>query len=291
MHDDEQVATAAQVARLVAAQFPHWAHLPVAEVDEFGTDHRLFRLGDDLVARMPRAPWATDQARSDARWLAHLAPYLPVAVPTPLAVGEPGEGYPWPWSVVPWLPGRPPVAYETAGLADQLARFVRALHAVPDPGVPPATGTSRGAPVARLDEPIRALIASLAGELDAPAVTAAWEHAVTAPAWDDDPVVLHGDLGPGNLLVEGGRLTAVIDWGALAAGDPAVDLTPAWTLLSAGERERFRDAVGYDDATWRRAAGWALAPALTGIPYYRETMPAFAERGRRTIRHVLASLP
>lgn len=292
MHADEHVSTADQVARLVAAQLPQWGHLPVAPVAEFGTDHCLFRLGDELLVRMPRAAWAVGQAASDAAWLARLAPYLPVDVPAPVALGHPGEGFPWAWSVVPWLPGRPPTAYDEgrAHLADDLATFVRALQAAPTDGGPVAQPGTRGGPLAAWDDAVRSAIVACGSRIDPVAVTEAWEHCVAAPAWDRPGVWIHGDLMVGNLLVSDDRLTAVIDFGSLGVGDPAPDLLPAWCVLAPSDRERFRDLVGCDDDTWRRSRGWALGPALTGIPYYWDSVPAFAERGLRTIDVVLADL-
>ncbi len=296
MHDDEQVATADQVARLVARQLPQWSHLKVTPVDAFGTDHCLFRIGEDLVARMPRAPWAVDQAESDARWLPVLGSHLPVDVPAPLALGEPGEGYPWPWSVVPWLPGSNPVAYDPARahLADELAGFVRALHGVDTTGGPRKVDGQRGAPLGDWDDAVRDAIVACGDRVDAAAVTRAWDDAVSAPAWSQQPVWIHGDLLCGNLLVDGStgsdRLSAVIDFGALGVGDPAPDLQPAWCVLPPSARQDFRDVVDYDDDTWRRGRGWALGPALTGIPYYWDTVPAFAQRGLATIEQVLADL-
>ncbi len=297
------VATADQVRRLLAAQHPQWAHLTVTPVDDFGTDHVLFRLGDgsgdDLVARMPRAPWAVEQAASDARWLPVLAPYLPVATPVPLAQGEPGEGYPWPWSVVPWLPGAPPVAGDPAlvGLGADLAAYVVALRSVDTSGAPRKTDGARGAPVREWDEAVREAIEACGDRIDRAAVSEAWDDCVAAPDWPHDPVWLHGDLLPGNLLVSGDgegeqarRLSAVIDYGALGVGDPAPDLQPYWTVLPPGERDAFREGVDLDQDTWRRGRGWALGPALTGIPYYWESVPAFAQRGLRTIAEVLADL-
>lgn len=292
MHANEFVATAEQVARLVATQHSQWAGLPVVPVTDFGTDHCLFRVGDGLVARMPRAEWAVDQAASDAAWLPVLAPHLPVAVPAPLAPGAPGEGFPWPWSIAPWLPGTTPTAYDEsrAHLADDLAAFVRALHVVPTDGGPVKPPGTRGAPLADWDEAVREAIVACGSRIDQVAVTAAWDDCLHAPLWGGPGVWIHGDLMVGNLLVTGARLSAVIDFGALGIGDPAPDLLPAWCVLPPSARSRFRDLVGYDDATWRRSRGWALGPALTGIPYYWDTVPAFAERGLRTIEVVLADL-
>ncbi|MCW2815567.1 MAG: hypothetical protein JWN84_3022 [Nocardioides sp.] len=294
MHDGEVVATAEQVRRLLAAQHPRWADLPITPVDDFGTDHVLFRLGDDLVARMPRAPWAVDQAASDARWLPVLAPHLPVAVPAPVATGEPGDGYPWPWSIAPWLPGRTPTAYDEGlvGLGADLGAFVRALHAVDATDGPLKPTGTRGAPVRDWDDAVREAIDACGDRVDRVAVSAAWDDVLAAPDWPHDPVWLHGDLLPGNLLVDGPdqRISAVIDFGALGTGDPAPDLQPCWAVLPPGERAAFREQVDLDDDTWRRGRGWALGPALTGIPYYWNTVPAFSRRGLRTVREVLADL-
>ena len=138
------------------------------------------------------------------------------------------------------------------------------------------------------DESIRATIAKLAGLLDIEAVTAAWEAALQAPVWDGLPVWIHGDLHPGNLLVEGGRLSAVIDFGGLGVGDPACDWMVAWYLLEASARNVFRAALQIDDATWARGRGWALWMATGGVTYYSTTSPAFSDMARHAIEEVLA---
>ncbi|MCW2765875.1 MAG: hypothetical protein JWO11_1834 [Nocardioides sp.] len=292
MHADQVEVPEALVRRLVDTQFPQWAGHALRRVAEFGTDHRLFRLGDDLLVRMPIYGGSADQALSDATWLPVLAPHLPVAVPSPVALGEPVAGYPFPWSVVPWLRGENPTS-DNAGpheLAADLAGFVAALHDVDPTGGPVKTDGARGTPIRGWDEAVREAIDLAGDRIDRAAVTVAWEDCLAAPDWPGEPVWIHGDLLAGNLLVHDGRLSAVIDFGALGLGDPAPDLQPAWTVLPAEVREEFRAGVGYDDDTWRRGRGWALAPALTGIPYYWETVPAFAERGLRTVAAVLADL-
>ena len=290
LHQDQLDTSVELVRRLLADQFPEWSDLPVAEVAAHGTDHHLYRLGDDLVARLPIIAWAADQARSDATWLPRLAPYLPTVVPAPLALGAPGAGYPWPWTVVPWLPGETPTPgnADPVTLARDLASFTRALHAVDPTGGPEKTGTSRGAPLSRLDEGVRRTVAAserLGGLGER--VLAVWEDAVSAPAWPGPPTWLHGDLMAGNLLVRDGRLSAVIDWGALGVGDPAPDLCPAWWLFEGEAREVWRESAGLDDAAWRRARGWIIAPSVSGIDYYAETFPAMAEVGRRTLEAVV----
>jgi len=297
MHEGEIRATVGQVRRLVDTQCPQWSDLPVTPLpdDLEGTDHVLFRIGDDFVARLPKIAWALDQADSDARWLPRLAPHLPVRIPVPLHVGEPGHGYPWRWTVVAWIAGATPprLGVDDVSLARELAAFVRALHAVDPAGGPVKPPGSRGSALGHADDGVRQALLRLAEHddgFDLSAAESAWEACLAAPEWDRDPVWLHGDLQPGNLILNGARLAGVIDFGALGVGDPAPDLAPAlWTFTGAA-RETYRVAVGYDNATWRRACGWALAPSLTGIDYYRHSFPRMAEHGRRMIRAVIAEL-
>jgi len=256
VHADEVPTSVDLVERLVADQFPVWRDLPVSRVTEFGTDHALYRIGDELVARLPIIGWSVDQVESDRRWLPVLAPRLPVAVPAPVAVGEPGHGYPWPWLVVPWLEGETPTDTNTdwLDLADDLAAFVTALRGIDTSGGPLKTDGARGVPLATVDASVREWIPRL-DDLDHARVLAAWEDAVTAPPWDGPPTWMHADLMAGNLLVRDRRLAAVIDFGGLGLGDPAPDLIAAWVLFSSAARDRFRDAVQADDAMWRRGRG------------------------------------
>ncbi|HEX5598987.1 MAG TPA: aminoglycoside phosphotransferase family protein [Micromonosporaceae bacterium] len=297
IHDDEIRATAGQVRRLVAAQCPQWANLPVTPLpDELeGTDHVLFRIGNELVARMPKIAGAVDQADSDARWLPLLAAHLPVRIPVPLHVGEPGAGYPWRWTVVPWIVGSTPsrLGCDDLLLARDVAAFVRALQGVDSTGGPLKPPGSRGSALLHVDEGVRRVLPRLAeydDGFDVTAAEAAWDACLAAPVWDRDPVWIHGDLQPGNLVTDHGRLAAVIDFGALGVGDPAPDVAAALWTFTGSARDAYREAIEYDDATWRRACGWALAPSLTGIDYYRHTFPRMAEHGRRTVRAVIAEL-
>jgi aminoglycoside phosphotransferase (APT) family kinase protein len=290
MHADELHTDATLVRRLVAAQFPQWADLPIERVPSSGTDNALYRLGDDMVVRLPRIHWAVGGVEKDFRWLPRLARLLPVSIPVPLARGAPAEGYPWTWGVYPWLEGENPVVDgigDVEALTSDLARFVSALHGLDLGGGPPAR---RGKPLAEVqDEDARAALAELraTGSIDVDAATEAWEQALEVPPWAGPPVWVHGDLLGGNLLVRGGRLTGVIDWSGVGVGDPACDLVPAWDLIPRRLRSAFRAAVGVDDATWARGRGWALSVGLIALPYYKDTNPAFAAVARRLIDEAL----
>ncbi|MEU7426032.1 aminoglycoside phosphotransferase family protein [Streptomyces sp. NPDC040750] len=288
MHADEPDLDVPLVRRLIARRFPRWAGLPVRRLASSGTENAMFRLGADLVVRLPRRPGAVADVARELHWLPRLGPLLPVAVPEPLGLGEPDEDFPWPWAVYRWLEGRNPVAgavAEPEGLAGDLGAFVRALRRIAPRGGPPGY---RGGPLADRDGPTRAAVAELGGRVDAGAVTDLWRRALGAPAHAGPPVWAHGDLTPGNVLVDGGRLTAVIDFGTAGVGDPAVDLVVAWNLLPAAARQTFRKAVGADDAQWARGRGWALSIALVALPYYWDTNPALAENSRHVIAEILA---
>jgi aminoglycoside phosphotransferase (APT) family kinase protein len=288
MHAGEVDTDASLVKRLLAAQFPRWADLPVHRVASTGTVNAMYRLGDDMVVRLPRLGRYAGDVDREHRWLPRLAPHLPVAIPVPLARGAPGEGYPFPWSVYRWLAGENPTAGRLAdpsSLAGDLAEFVIAMRRIGRADAPPAS--FRG-PLAAHDAGVRAAIRESCGLLDAAAVTAAWEAALRVPEWSGPPVWVHADLMPGNLLVAAGRLVAVIDFSAAGVGDPACDLMVAWNLLPAGARDDFRAAVRVDEATWARGRGLALLKALQALPYYRHTNPAFADNAYYVIRAVLA---
>ncbi|MFF5707270.1 aminoglycoside phosphotransferase family protein [Streptomyces sp. NPDC012794] len=281
------------VERLIAAQFPQWAGLPVRKVTSAGTDHAMYRLGEDMTVRLPRIPDAEGQVAAEQRWLPHLAPHLPLEVPEPLGHGAPGEGYGSAWSVYRWLDGenlydRPLTGSGLQDAAAALGRFLAALHRVGTAGAP---RSFRGGPVDTADDEVRAAIRDLGadGTHDAGAATAAWEAAVRAPGWRGAPVWLHGDLLPGNLLGRRGRLAAVIDFGLVGVGDPACDLMAAWTLLTAETRDAFREAAGVDDATWARGRGWALRFGLTAEHYYRGGLnPVLARTGHRAAAEAIA---
>lgn len=292
MHEGELRTDTALVARLLASQFPHWARLPIAPLAAAGTDNALYRLGGEMVMRLPRIHGAVGQAEKEHRWLPLLAPHLPLAIPQPLALGVPGEGFPWPWSVHRWLAGENPTIDRLAdpvAAATTLAGFVTALWRIDSTGEPPrgAPISSRGVALATRDVETRAAIAACACTIDVAATTAAWEAALGAAAYTGAPRWLHGDLHAGNLLAVRGRLSAAIDFGCLGVGDPASDLMVAWNLFSAPARAAFRATLPVDDATWARGRGWALSVALIALPYYQHSNPALAGIARHAIAEVL----
>ncbi|MFE5557039.1 aminoglycoside phosphotransferase family protein [Streptomyces sp. NPDC056544] len=291
MHPDAHPVDEDLVRRLIAGQFPRWAALTVERLPSGGTVNGMYRLGDGMVVRLPMLAGGAEDVPMEQEWLPRLAPWLPTAVPEVLGAGEPAQGYPWSWSVYRWLAGENPEAgavQEPVALARDLAAFVAAMRSITLPGAPKAY---RGGPLASLDAATRAAIEQLRGiraeGVDCDAVAAVWEDALRAPEWNGPPVWLHADLMPGNLLVDGGRLTSVIDFGCAGVGDPACDLFPAWNLLPAGARTVFREELGVDDATWRRGRGRTLSQALIALPYYRTTNAAMAANARHVIRAVL----
>jgi aminoglycoside phosphotransferase (APT) family kinase protein len=285
MHQDEVGVTADLVRRLVADQFPEWSELPVEPVASSGTDNALFRLGTDLVARLPRIHWAVDDVAKEQRWLPRIAPRVPLRVPVPVAMGTPDFGFPHAWSLYEWMPGHNPIAADVdEAFIEDLADFVIALHGI-DLDEPPVG--SRSVTLVSRDEGTRAALAECEGLVDVPAVKAVWSHLMANAISDYTPVLLHADLTAGNLLVEGGRLTAVIDFGAMTYGDPAVEVLTAWELFDPAQRETYRTILGVDEVTWRRGAAWALSISLVALPYYVNTAPAIATRSRTVIAEVL----
>jgi aminoglycoside phosphotransferase (APT) family kinase protein len=289
MHADEVATDPALVRRLLAGQFPAWSDLPITLVDSYGTDHDIYRLGEHLAARLPRIGWATRQAAIEARWLPLLAAQLPLAVPVPVGLGEPAEGYPFVWSVHEWLPGAD--ANGTIADLDQaavdLAGFVRALRAVDTNGAHQRPPGGRGGPHSENDETIRRCVAGLGDRVDGPAVLRSWQESLDVGPWEGAEVWVHGDLLPGNLLVVAGRLSAVIDFGGLNVGDPSCDLQPAWNVFAGESRHRFRAELAVDDASWLRGRGWALAQAITALPYYWGTNPGMVRQASHALAEVL----
>lgn len=279
------------VRRLIAAQFPQWRDLPVSPVAVDGWDNRTYHLGDDLTVRLPTHQSYTPAVEKEIRWLPVLAPALPVPVPEIVAVGEPGEGYPFRWSVRRWLDGETAAAEripDMCAFARDVAEFVLALQRVDATGGP-AAGTHsfyRGCAPSHYDDETRRALETLHSRVDTDLATEVWDAALRAE-WRGAPVWFHGDVASGNLLVEDGRLAAVIDFGTSGVGDPACDLVIAWTFFSGESREVFRRTVGQDDATWARGRGWALWKSLIVLADVIDRDEGLAELNRRIIDAVL----
>jgi len=289
MHEGEVAIDEETVGRLVAAQFPHLAHLPIIAVQSMGTVNAIYRLGDRFCARLPRvAAWAKSVER-EVEWLPKLAPHLSMRIPEPVALGRPASIYPVSWAIYQWIEGCPyseELVHDERAAARELARFVTELRRI-DPAGAPRAGRR---PLHDLDAETRRAIESLRGEIDVAAAAAAWSIALEAPAWDGVPVWIHTDLLRPNLLVDDGRLYAVIDFGGAGAGDPAADVIAAWSVFGQAGREVFRAAVEIAEGTWQRARAYALHQALLIIPYYAETNPEFVGLAKRTVEEVLADL-
>lgn len=286
MHDEQVDVGPALLGHLLARQFPQWADLPMRRVASSGTDNTIYRLGDDLVVRLPLIHWAVQQVELEHTWLPVLAPLVPLALPEPVAMGEPGEGYPWHWSVYRWIAGENPEfggVDDLSDLALDLAAFVSALHALDLGGAP---RSSRGVPLRVGEDAIRGAIEQVRDQLDADVLLAAWDDAVAAPKWEHGWLPVHGDLSAANLLMRDGRLHAVIDFSCFGYGDPANDLDVAWELFSGESRAAYRTALDIDDDTWRRGRGWALK-AVYGIPYYEHTNPGIVARARRRLANII----
>jgi aminoglycoside phosphotransferase (APT) family kinase protein len=289
---DRSTIDASLARRLIDSQFPQWSHLPIAAVEVDGWDNRTFRLGSELTVRLPSGPWYAQQVDKEQRWLPVLAPRLPLAIPRPVAKGEPDAGFPYSWSVYRWLDGEPASQAridDLPGFASALAGFLNALRAV-DATDGPAPGQHnffRGGPLSTYAQETLQAIEILGDEVPAEAVRRVWEDAMST-TWGRAPVWLHGDVATGNLLVRDGRLAAILDFGSSGVGDPACDTVIAWTFLSGAGRARFRRALDVDAATWSRGRGWALWKALITLVGHLERNSPDAATARRDIEQIVA---
>ena len=286
---------AALVEQLIGTQFPHWADLAIRPVDPGGWDNRTFYLGDDMTVRLPSASWYAEQVNKEQQWLPRLAPHLPLPIPVPLAMGSPGAGYPRHWSVYRWIEGEAADAghiTDECEFANALAEFLGALQRIDTSGAPPGGKHNffRGGPLATYDAETRDALGALQGKVDTKAVAEVWDLALQS-TWQGPPVWVHGDVAATNLLVRDGQLSAVIDFGCCAIGDPACDLTIAWTFLGDESRVAFRQALALDTATWARARGWTLWKGMITLAQHIDTDPLKAATARYAIETTLADAP
>jgi aminoglycoside phosphotransferase (APT) family kinase protein len=280
------------VRRLITTQFPEWADLPIKSVEFSGWDNRTFHLGAHMTVRLPSAEEYSSQVEKENFWLPKLAPLLPLPIPVPLAMGKPAEGYFWNWSIYRWLDGKTASIERIDDLnlfATALAEFLAALQQCDSTGGPMAGQHNfyRGGALTTYDEETRQAIVTLRNEIDADAVTAVWNEAL-ASTWHSSPVWIHGDVAIGNLLVEKGKLSAVIDFGQLGIGDPACDLAIAWTFFKGKSRDAFCTTLSLDSATWARGRGWALWKALIVCAALPGTNQLEVEKSRWVIDEILA---
>jgi aminoglycoside phosphotransferase (APT) family kinase protein len=295
VHPDQLTVSAATVRALVDAQFPAWRELPIARVAAQGTVNAIFRVGDRLAARFPLVPRELGAARA---WLAaeaaaarQLAGRTRFRTPEPVALGEPGAGYPLPWSVQTWLPGT--VATdddpgESVGFAHDVAEFIRDVRAIGTGGRVFAGG-GRGGDLRDHDAWLETCFARSGRLLDVPRLRRLWARLRELPRGSAPDVLNHGDLIPGNVLVEHGRLAGVLDVGGLGPADPALDLVAAWHLLEPGPRQVLRADLAATDLTWDRGRAWAFVQAMGAVWYYVDSNPPMSRMGRRTLDRVLAA--
>ena len=288
LHDDQLEISSDLVRRLLRAQFPQWADLPLKRFPSGGTVNAIYRLGDDMYVRLPLVEkWAAGIKR-ETKWLERMRPHVPFEIPEQLAQGEPGEGYPVGWAVYRWIDGElwsvDHLRDEVEGAHD-LAQFITSLQRVDATGIEPLRIS-----LEPFDAWVRESIEKARDLLDADAVTAAWDIALNLPAFDGPDAWVHSDLGPDNVLIREGRLHAVIDWSEAHFGDPAVDYSVAWgPMFSSRGRAAFRDALSIDDETWARARAWATR-AVEGVNYYRDSNPTMFENCFRRLQDVLDDL-
>ncbi|GAP96614.1 aminoglycoside phosphotransferase family protein [Leptolyngbya sp. NIES-2104] len=288
MHEGEVDIDEFLVKQLVAAQFLQFAKLPVHPIQSTGTVNTIYRLGDHFCVRFPLLEsWARD-IEKEWNWLPKLAPHLSLRIPEPVAKGQPTSEYPFPWAIYRWIEGhsyRDDLIQDERQAAADLAQFLIELRRI-DSRDAPRTGRR---PLRELDAVTCAAFEASQGVIDN-AVALAWRSALKTPPWDGRPVWIHTDLLRSNLLVEGGRLRAVIDFGGIGVGDPAADVIAAWSVFNPIGRSVFRAALDVDDDAWNRARGYALHQAVLIVPYYAETNPGLVTLAKRTIKEILIDL-
>ena len=294
MHDDEVHVDSDVVRRLIVEQFPQWAHLPVRRVRTAATVNAIFRVGNELAVRLPLRNADPVEVRQllqqEVRAAEEFHALSPFPAPRPVAVGEPGHGYPMPWSVQTWVPGRDAVTEDPAGsasFAQDLVALIVELRSADVRGRRFA-GHGRGGHLPDHDEWVALCMERSRGLLDVVRLRALWAELRALPEVDDD-VMCHGDLTPPNVLVREGRLAGVLDTGGFAAADPALDLVAVWHLIDAEQRDLVRRQLDCSEVQWRRGMAWALQQALGLVWYYGVSNPPMARWGKRTLERLLAS--
>jgi aminoglycoside phosphotransferase (APT) family kinase protein len=288
LHVDELHIDVSLVNQLLKEQFPQWVNLNLELIHPAGTDNVMYRLGSDKVVRLPRTKRSAISLEKEHRWLSKLAPCLPIKIPMILGEGRPSDNYPLPWLICSFLEGQNLMegnSLDYSQAAVDLGNFVAAMQKIDAKGGPKCR---RGQPLAMRNQEMQESIPLMSDLYDTTLLTSVWERALKEPTWEEDPVWIHGDLHAGNLLVENGRVTAVVDFGLAGIGDPASDLMLAWTLLTQETRLIFRSIVKPEEATWKRGRAWAFTLGVVAYPYYCNSNPTFAKLAKRAIDEVLS---
>jgi aminoglycoside phosphotransferase (APT) family kinase protein len=295
MHANQLAVSAGTVRELVGAQFPAWRRLTVRAVKPAGTVNAIFRIGDELVARFPLSPGSAASVRrrleSEVAAARQLAGRTRFATPEPVAIGEPGAGYPLPWTVQTWLPGVTAAEDDPGGsvaFAHDLAEFISGVRAI-STGGRVFGGSGRGGDLRSHDGWMQTCFERSGQLLDVPRLRRIWEAMRQLPRGTAGDVMSHGDLIPGNLIVSAGRLAGILDTGDVAPADPALDLVAAWHLLEDGAREALRGDLSCGDLEWERGRAWAFEQAMGLVWYYADSNPVMSRLGRRTLDRILAS--
>ncbi|MEA3501429.1 MAG: aminoglycoside phosphotransferase family protein [Actinomycetota bacterium] len=288
LHDGEFRVDDALVAGLVASQMPEWTGLPLRRIHTSGTVNAAYRLGDHMLVRLPRHARFRSGPLKESRWLPELARSVPLEVPEYLALGQPTDDYPSPWSVLRWIDGEdatPSALSHLNTTAQRLGEFVVALRHVDTDGAPDESGRGKGLLPAH--DRFLDYLGRFNNERERDKILRVWETSRASPVWRGSPTWFHGDLHSGNLLARDGSLIAVLDWEGCGVGDPASDLIAAWWLFDVDSRQAFRDAIQPDEAQWVRGMGWALYMAVAAIPYYSDSNPVFASMARLALDRIL----
>ena len=297
MHADQLAVSVDAVRELVAQQFPDWRHLPIRAVASQGTVNAIFRIGDGLAARFPLLPGDAEATRrqldSEAQAGRELMGRTRFPTPDPVALGEPGAGYPLPWAVQTWLRGTVATDEdpgESDGFALDLAEFIHGVRAIDMRGRT-FSGGGRGGDLRSHDAWMQMCFEQSGQLLDVPRLRRMWGDLRELGRGAAGDVMAHGDLIPGNVLVAHGRLAGVIDAGGLGPADPSLDLVGAWHLLDDGPRLVLRNHLGCDELEWARGKAWAFEQAMGAVWYYAESNPAMNLMGQRTLQRIMADSP
>ncbi|MFK7824157.1 MAG: aminoglycoside phosphotransferase family protein [Oligoflexales bacterium] len=288
LHDDEVDIDVTIVKHLIAKQFPQYDRQVVSALVPSGTDNKMFKLGLDKIVRLPRTSGAVASLQKEEKWLPIIGENLPTAVPIPIHAGEPTKEYPFPWLIIPFISGSTPGLsnpLDGEQAAFDLAKFIGAMQQQDTNGAPLCT---RGQHIKNRDSAVRKSVELLGDEYDLDQLLEIWNDSVNTPRWEGPSCWIHGDLHVGNILSNGGKINAIVDFGLCGVGEPSCDFMPAWTLLKKENREKFRSLINADENCWKRARGWAFSMGVLGYPYYKNTNPIFASIAKNAMDQAIA---